>query len=147
MYITVGKKQFEAIFVKDDTDSKTKCGAHCQYRIKLVNGNKKLLAGSCDMFFDETKRAEFGVIDRNIRFGYLANFNVSSKFRNNGLAKELLRYIFKDSPNCVIGLYACTVWDEIIPQSALVKLYEKVGFRQIGYYKNDDTIAKMIIEV
>lgn len=99
------------------------------------------------MLFDETKKAEFGVIGRDIRFGYLTNFVVSSKFRNNGLAKELLKCIFKDNPNCVIGLYACTAWDKIIPQSALVKLYEKVGFRQIGCYKNDDTIAKMIIEV
>lgn len=146
MCITIGGKKFEAIFVKDGTGTKTKCNTHRQYRIKLVNGDKKLLAGSCDIFFDETKKAEFGVINRNIRFGYLANFYVSSKFRNNGLAKELLRRIIKDNPNCVIGLYACTVWDKVIPQSALVKLYEKMGFRQIGYYENDNTIPKMIIE-
>lgn len=150
MYITVGEKKFEVSFLKDETEAKTIFGTQRQYQIKLVNGNEKLLGGKCDMFFgNEQLKTEFGITDREIKFGYLANFGVASEFRSHGLGKELLKQIINDNPNCVIGLCALTNSDKIIPQSTLVKLYEKVGFKLIGYrelYYIDFKAPKMIFE-
>ena len=150
MRITVKEKEFEVSFLKDGTEVKTIFGMQCQYRIKLVNGNEKLLAGNCDMFFgNEQLKTEFGITDREIKFGYLANFGVSSEFRSHGLGKELLKQIINDNPNCVIGLCARTISDKIIPQSTLVKLYQQVGFKLIGYkelYYTDFKVPKMIFE-